>query len=37
MYEPWHWRFVGINSAKEINQLGIVLEEYMEMQDPQPE
>ncbi len=28
IYEPWHWRFVGINSAKEINRLGYCLEEY---------
>ena len=30
MYEPWHWRFVGINTAKEINRLGLTLEEYVE-------
>ena len=30
IYEPWHWRFVGINTAKEINRLGMCLEEYVE-------
>lgn len=30
IYEPWHWRFVGINAAKEINQKGYCLEEYLE-------
>lgn len=28
IYEPWHYRFVGINTAKEISSLGICLEEY---------
>ena len=31
IYESWHWRFVGINSAKEINDLGVTLEEYLEL------
>lgn len=31
IYEAWHWRFVGINAAKEINSLGVVLEEYVAM------
>ncbi len=31
IYEPWHWRFVGINVAREINDLGVTLEEYLEM------
>ena len=30
IYEPWHWRFVGINAAKEINAKGYCLEEYLE-------
>lgn len=30
IYEPWHWRFVGIKHAKEINRLGMCLEEYIE-------
>ncbi len=29
MYESWHWRFVGINVAKEMNAMGVVLEEYL--------
>lgn len=28
-YEPWHWRFVGIEHAKEMNDLGMCLEEYI--------
>ena len=30
IYESWHWRFVGINTAKEMNDLGMTLEEYVE-------
>ncbi len=30
IHESWHWRFVGINHAKEINRLGMCLEEYIE-------
>lgn len=37
IYESWHWRFVGINNAKEINQLGVTLEEYIEMKKLDPE
>ncbi len=33
IYESWHWRFVGINTAKEMNQLGMTLEEYVEYKD----
>ncbi len=33
IYEPWHYRFVGINVAKEINQLGITFEEYIELKN----
>jgi len=29
-YEPWHWRYVGVEHAKEINELGYCLEEYIE-------
>ncbi len=29
-YEPWHWRYVGVENAKKINQLGMCLEEYIE-------
>ena len=30
IHESWHWRFVGINAAKEMNDLGMCLEEYVE-------
>lgn len=36
IYESWHWRFVGINNAKEINSLGVTLEEYVEMKNLNP-
>ncbi len=36
IYESWHWRFVGINNAKEINSLGVTLEEYVEMKNLDP-
>ena len=28
-YEPWHFRYVGIEHAKKINELGYCLEEYV--------
>ena len=28
-YEPWHYRYVGCQVAKEIYQRGITLEEYL--------
>ena len=30
-YEPWHYRYVGRELAKELYDLGICLEEYMSM------
>ncbi|MBR4282587.1 MAG: M15 family metallopeptidase [Clostridia bacterium] len=30
IYEPWHFRFVGIKHAKRMQQLGMCLEEYVE-------
>lgn len=30
IYEPWHYRFVGIEHAKEMNRLGLCFEEYIE-------
>ncbi len=30
IYEPWHFRFVGIKHAKRMEQLGMCLEEYVE-------
>ena len=29
IYEPWHYRFVGKDVAKEIHELGITFEEYI--------
>ena len=36
IYESWHWRFVGINNAKLINELGVTLEEFIEMKKYDP-
>ncbi len=36
IYESWHWRFVGINNAKEINELGLTLEEFIDMKKMDP-
>lgn len=30
IHESWHWRFVGIYAAHEMNELGMCLEEYVE-------
>jgi D-alanyl-D-alanine carboxypeptidase len=30
MYEPWHWRFVGVKDAKAIKASGLCFEEYYE-------
>lgn len=29
-YEPWHWRYVGAEHAKKMNELDMCLEEYVE-------
>ena len=29
-YEPWHYRYVGVEHAKRINQLDMCLEEYID-------
>lgn len=29
VYEPWHYRYVGTDAAKEIQEKGITLEEYV--------
>ena len=29
-YEPWHYRYVGKEAAKEIYEKGLCLEEYLE-------
>jgi zinc D-Ala-D-Ala carboxypeptidase len=28
-FEPWHFRYVGVENAKKMNQLGMCLEEYI--------
>ncbi len=28
-YEPWHWRYVGVENAKKITESGKTLEEYL--------
>lgn len=30
-FEPWHYRFVGVEAAKEITEMGLCLEEYDRM------
>lgn len=30
-YEPWHWRYVGVENAKKIKASGLTLEEYLGM------
>ena len=29
IYEPWHWRYVGVDNAKKIKASGLCLEEYL--------
>lgn len=31
IYEPWHYRYVGVEDATKIMELGITLEEYLEL------
>ena len=31
IYEPWHFRYVGTELAQELAQLGLCMEEYMQM------
>lgn len=30
IYEPWHYRYVGVEAAQEIYEQGVCLEEYLE-------
>lgn len=30
-YEPWHYRYVGVEAAKEITEKGLCLEEYIDL------
>lgn len=32
IYEPWHYRYVGVDIALEIRELGVTLEEYLGFQ-----
>lgn len=29
IYEPWHWRFVGVEAATEIKEKNLILEDYL--------
>lgn len=31
IFEPWHYRYVGVEAAREITEKGITLEEYLEL------
>lgn len=33
IYEPWHYRYVGVEAAAEIHALGLTLEEYTERKE----
>ncbi|MBR2807404.1 MAG: M15 family metallopeptidase, partial [Oscillospiraceae bacterium] len=33
IYEPWHYRYVGKEAAKEITEQGVCLEEYLGKED----
>lgn len=37
MWEPWHFRFVGIHYATEIYESGLCLEEYLAQHNPSKE
>ena len=32
VFEPWHWRYVGVEWAKQIQDSGLCLEEFLEQQ-----
>ena len=34
IYEPWHWRFVGVEAAKEMKEKNQTLEEYLGLIGP---
>ena len=34
IFEPWHWRYVGEEAAREIHQRGITLEEFLGVYPP---
>ena len=33
IFEPWHYRYVGVEAAKEIMERGICLEEYLDIEE----
>ncbi len=33
IYEPWHYRFVGLAHARNIHELGVTLEEYIALRN----
>ena len=33
IYEPWHYRYVGTELAAELHELGLTVEEYLQMLD----
>ena len=33
IFEPWHYRYVGLEHAKAIHELGITLEEYIQLRN----
>ncbi len=33
IYEPWHYRFVGVETALEIQRMGVCLEEYLQQKE----
>ncbi len=33
VYEPWHWRYVGVENALAIRASGLCLEEFLTLQD----
>lgn len=35
IYEPWHWRYVGVENAKAITQSGLSLEEFVALHQTQ--
>lgn len=35
-YEPWHYRYVGIDRASELKELGLTLTEYQLNNQPEP-
>ena len=34
IYEPWHYRYVGLEVSLELKELGITLEEYVSAESP---